>query len=280
MVTDSRHKSAAVDQWTADPCEARSAAGTLGSRVYFERLLEARRAYGPWLDEALDYSGACGLQVLDVGCGQGIDLARYSLAGARVTGVDLTARHVELASAHLDAMGLEGDVITADAEQLPFPDDSFDRASSNGVMHHTPDILAALREIRRVLRPGGQATVIVYNRRSLHYWLNQVLYEGLWRRRLLSEGSMAEVLSRGVEYSSIGARPLVRVFSTSEMRALLRRAGFADLSTEVRHFQPTDAFPAAALARVLPALRGRGLSDRVGRVAGWYIVARGASPGV
>ena len=145
MDVDTRHKDAAVAQWTSDPCERRSAAGVPGSHDYFEQLLEARAAYAPWLDAALDYRDAAGRDVLDVGCGQGIDVARYAAAGARVSGIDLTPRHVELAKAHLASAGLEAHVVRGDAERLPFDDQSFDLISSNGVLHHTPDILAALR---------------------------------------------------------------------------------------------------------------------------------------
>src|ERR1700730_2331700 len=87
-------KQAAIDQWTADPCEA--CAGEPGSRAYFEAVLSQRADYAPWMAHDLDYAGAQGLAVLDVGCGQGIDVAHYAMAGARVTGVDLTPRHVQL----------------------------------------------------------------------------------------------------------------------------------------------------------------------------------------
>ena len=183
------------------------------------------------MPEALGYEETSGLRVLDVGCGQGIDVYRYALAGADASGVDLTPRHVELARQHLDAMGLEAEILQGDAESLPFADASFDRVSSNGVLHHTPDMPAALREIRRVLIPGGEARVIVYNRNSFHYWLTQVLYEGVLRGGLLKERSMAGVLSRGVEYSSIGARPLVRVYSLGELRTMIGDAGFDGRST-------------------------------------------------
>ena len=146
-------KRAAVEQWTADPCGSNAAEGEPGSRSYFEDLLRARFEYGPWMPESLGYDETKGLRVLDVGCGQGIDVYRYALAGARATGIDLTPRHVELSRAHLEAMGLEAEIVQGDAEALPFPDASFDRVSSNGVLHHTPDMPAALREIRRVLAP-------------------------------------------------------------------------------------------------------------------------------
>ena len=56
--------------------------------------------------------------------------------------------------------------------------------SSNGVLHHTPDMPAALREIARVLRPGGRLVMIVYNRASLHYWCQQVVIQGIVRGQL------------------------------------------------------------------------------------------------
>jgi ubiquinone/menaquinone biosynthesis C-methylase UbiE len=270
------YKAAAVEQWTADPCGASIAAGEPGSREYFADLLKGRFEYAPWMPESLGYDEAAGLRVLDVGCGQGIDVYRYASWGAEATGVDLTPRHVELARAHLAAMGVEAEIVQGDAESLPFEDESFDRVSSNGVLHHTPDMPAALREIRRVLEPGGEARVIVYNRNSFHYWLTQVLVEGLLRRGLLNERSMTGVLSRGVEYSSIGARPLVRVYTGKEMRKLMRQAGFENVSTTVRHFQATDTPVTYVLRRWLKALKDPRVLDRIGRIGGWYVVARGS----
>jgi ubiquinone/menaquinone biosynthesis C-methylase UbiE len=271
-------KKAAIEQWTADPCGPAGAEADPGTRPYFEHQLRARADYAPWMAEVLDYPGSRRRRVLDVGCGQGIDVANYALNGAEPTGVDLTPRHVELARQHLEAMGLEGEIVEGDAESLPFEDASFDRVSSNGVLHHTPDMDAALREINRVLRPGGEATVIVYNRRSFHYWIQQVVHEGLMERKLLAERSMEGVLSSGVEVSSIGARPLVRVYSPRQLRRMLRDAGFAEVSTEVRHFNTSDTFITASLA-LRGRLRRRSTLDRIGRIGGWYVVGRGRRAG-
>jgi ubiquinone/menaquinone biosynthesis C-methylase UbiE len=268
-------KTAAIECWTADPCGASTAAGEPGSREYFERLLQSRREYGPWMAEALDYAGTTGLDVLDVGCGQGIDLANYARAGARVTGIDLTPRHVELANLHLPALDLPGGAVEGDAESLPFADESFDRVSSNGVLHHTPDMPAALREIHRVLRPGGEARIIVYNRNSFHYWLTQVAWLGLAHGWLMRERSMEGVLARGVERSSIGARPLVRVFSPRALRRQLVNAGFGSVTSFVYHFNASDTPITAALERRLAALRDPHVLDRIGRRAGWYVVGIG-----
>jgi ubiquinone/menaquinone biosynthesis C-methylase UbiE len=248
-------KRRAVEQWTADPC------GPDGTGA--ERLLAGRREYAPWMAEQLDYNGAAGLDVLDLGCGQGIDVCEFARVGARVTGIDLTPRHIELALEHVEEFGVEATLLEGDVERLPFADSSFDRVVSNGVLHHTPDIEAALREARRVLRPGGSFTVILYNRNSWHYWLSQFLWRGVVRRQMLRERSMSAVLSANVEFSTIGARPLVRVYSRRQVHRLLRHTGFRSVVTWVCPFRAGDA----PFVEHLPS--------RLRRTGGWYVVGHG-----
>lgn len=271
-------KEATVRLWTADPCGPDVTAEP-GTAACIEQLIAGRRAYCPWLDQALDYRSAAGLEVLDVGCGQGIDLVQYALAGARPTGVDLTPRHVELAQQHTQALSLTATIVQGDAELLPFPDRSFDRVASNGVLHHTPDMPAALREVRRVLRPGGEARIVVYNRRSYHYWLSQVLWNGILNRQLLQEGSMEGVMSRGVERSSIGARALVRVYSAPQLRRMMADAGFTRASTSVGGFNVEDTPLSMMLARYTRLLDDRRILDFLGRTGGWYVLATGQRQG-
>jgi ubiquinone/menaquinone biosynthesis C-methylase UbiE len=248
-------KRRAVEQWSADPC---------GPDVEgFEALRRARHEYAPWMAQQLAYAEASGLDVLDVGCGQGIDLCEFAGAGARVTGIDLTQRHVELAKAQVAEAGLDATVLQGDAENLPFPDQTFDRVVSNGVLHHTPDIEEALREMRRVLRVPGTATVILYNRNSWHYWLNLVLWRGLLHGSIVRERGMAGVLSTNVERTSIGARPLVRVYSRRRVRAMLEHAGFHSVSTWVSPFLPLDS----------PFTRGLPAGTPLG--GGWFVVGHG-----
>lgn len=260
----------AIHQWSHDPCGPR-VDGVPGSRAYFDGLDAGRQEYAPWMEDVLQYGEARGKRVLDLGCGQGIDLVRYARHGGIVTGVDLTPEHVMLARQHLSAMGLHGTVVEGDAENLPFKTASFDAASSNGVLHHTPDMPRALRELRRVCRPGARVTIIVYNRSSLHYWLHQFLVCGILHGGLVREAGMAGVLSAHVEATSVDARPLVRVYTPRQVRRMLCDAGFTEVATLVRGLRASDTIPTRAMAR------SPGLLDCVGRRFGWYVIGHGTA---
>ncbi|WP_329441230.1 methyltransferase domain-containing protein [Streptomyces sp. NBC_01426] len=101
-----------------------------------------------------------GLSVLDVGCGPGTitaDLAALVSPGGRVTAVDAAPDVLDQARAHVAERGLAGSVefATADVHALDFPDDSFDVVHAHQVLQHVGDPVRALREMRRVCRPGG-----------------------------------------------------------------------------------------------------------------------------
>jgi SAM-dependent methyltransferase len=99
-----------------------------------------------------------GAEVLDVGCGPGTitaDLAAL-VAPGRVTAVELTADALELARAETGRRGLTNvDFAVADVHGLDLPDDRFDVVHAHQVLQHLTDPVRALREMRRVCRPGG-----------------------------------------------------------------------------------------------------------------------------
>jgi len=240
---------------------------------YFEALVAGRREYAPWMSESLGYADSRGRGVLDVGCGQASTSTSTLRLEPAPTGSDLTPRHLELATMHLAATGLAASVFEGDAEAMPFPSDSFDLVSSNGVLHHTPNIAAALAECRRVLRPGGTFTAILYNRHSFHYWISQVMRHGLLRGRLFRSGSMTNVLSSTVGTGSRhSARPLVRVYSPREVRQMLGVAGFDSIEVFKRHFRPGDV-PLTGRVPLPQSLVGA-----LGKSGGWYVIGRGRKP--
>jgi SAM-dependent methyltransferase len=158
--------------WQANPCGVKFADAAPGTRHFYE-LVEAHRYTKEWhIPVAADFASARGLKVLEIGCGLGTDGAQFAEAGADYTGVDLTEAAVELARKRFELFDLPGKFQTADAENLDFDNESFDLVYSHGVLHHTPETEKAIREIHRVLRPGGRAVVMLYHRGSYNYRVN------------------------------------------------------------------------------------------------------------
>jgi len=120
---------------------------------------EERYSTYPWLYNAAEFRRHQGEKVLEVGCGTGADLLQFAKHGALATGVDLTTNHVELARIRVGELAV---VHKADARQLPFEDESFDYVYSHGVLHHCDEPEQVVREMTRVLRPGGRFNVHVY----------------------------------------------------------------------------------------------------------------------
>ncbi|HYL39916.1 MAG TPA: class I SAM-dependent methyltransferase [Candidatus Binatus sp.] len=109
-----------------------------------------------------------GASVLEVGCGPGHLAQRLAERGFEVTGLDLDPAMVERARRAAAALGLQGAGVDAapvpafvvgDVASLPFDDGSFDAVVSTLSMHHWDDAVVGIREIVRVLKPGGRALV-------------------------------------------------------------------------------------------------------------------------
>lgn len=137
-----------------------------GRREFYDAVASHRYTAEPCILEMAEFDCWTGSRVLEVGCGMGTDLRRFARGGATVVGVDLTRHAVELAREGFALFGFLGVFVVADAEALPFRDEVFDLVYSHGVIHHTPDTQAAVREIHRLVKPGGEARVMVYHRDS------------------------------------------------------------------------------------------------------------------
>ncbi|WP_104523346.1 class I SAM-dependent methyltransferase [Blastococcus atacamensis] len=115
-----------------------------------------------------------GMTVLDLGCGEGRHAFEAYRRGAKVVAVDWGRSEVETTKRWLGAIAEAGEagrvgddvvaryeVVRGDLLHLPFPDASVDRVMASEVLEHIPDDATAMREIFRVLKPGGRAVVTV-----------------------------------------------------------------------------------------------------------------------
>jgi SAM-dependent methyltransferase len=155
----------------------------------------------------VDFDAWRGRDVLDVGCGAGVEVVRFARGGARVAGVDLTESAARLTRENVRQQGVQAAVAVADGEALPFRDASVDFVYAHGVAQYTTNDRQLVAECRRVLRPGGLAIFQVYHRRSWLHVLSKVMKVPL-------EHEDAPVLKR---YTSGEFRDLLAGFSSVEL---------------------------------------------------------------
>ena len=137
-----------------------------GSRGYFAAMANHRYSKYEYLLKLIGFERWQGREVLDVGCGAGIDVARLARSGARASGIDISRRSLSLAAQYLAVEGQPATLAQADAARLPFRDEDFDLVLCSGVLPFAPDPRAIVLDIRRVLREQGLAIFVAYNRVS------------------------------------------------------------------------------------------------------------------
>lgn len=118
-----------------------------------EKYSRSKQPFGEWIVSRYDLQP--GERVLELGCGTGSMWQGMTLPqGCRVTLTDFSDGMLE--TARVNTAHLQADYAAVDAQDIPYPDKSFDVVIANMMLYHVPDIGRALREIRRVLKPGGR----------------------------------------------------------------------------------------------------------------------------
>ncbi|MDB4308076.1 class I SAM-dependent methyltransferase [Gammaproteobacteria bacterium] len=121
-----------------------------------------------YLNDCIPFGASAGKKVIEIGCGIGNDLTRFAKSGAKVTGVDLSGRSIELSKANFEQRALTGEFLQMNGEHLDIDDNCFDIAYCHTVLQFTPHPDRMVAEIHRILKPGGQAIIMALNSRS---WL-------------------------------------------------------------------------------------------------------------
>jgi ubiquinone/menaquinone biosynthesis C-methylase UbiE len=210
--------------WNAKSCGEVYAEGESPAARLEKQALE-RYTLEPWIFGFAAFGDGRGRDVLEIGVGMGADHLEWAKSGPRsLTGIDLTERAIEFTAERVACYGLKSELRVADAERLPFPNNSFDIVYSYGVLHHSPDTAQAIREVYRVLRPGGSARIMIYHTRSLVGYM-------LWLRYGLLAGkpfrSLREIYAQHLE------SPGTKAFSEAEARAMLAAFSSAELAIKL-----------------------------------------------
>jgi ubiquinone/menaquinone biosynthesis C-methylase UbiE len=250
-------KKAVHDFWSTESCgEARGLPEV--SRDGYMAHSQWRYAVEPFIPAFAGFDLCRGKKVLEIGVGLGSDHQRFAEGGAVLYGVDLTERAVEHTRRRLALFGLHSDLRVADAENLPFHDNSFDIVYSYGVLHHTPDTAEAVNEVFRVLKPGGEAKIMIYHKHSFVGFM-------LWLRHgLLRLKPLASLRSLYAQYLE---SPGTKAFSVKEARTMFGEFSECRIATRL---SPGDLLAEhvgqrhqGALLRVARRLWPRGVIQRL-----------------
>lgn len=253
-------KNQVAEFWNAEPCGSRYLDGS----AEFAAHAQARYTLEPYIPGFAGFAQSRGLRVLEIGVGMGADYEQWLRAGAFASGVDLSTASLHQAQRRCELAGLQHDLRVADAENLPFPDGTFDVVYSYGVMHHSPDTARCLREAWRVLKPSGEARIMLYHHASLTGFMLWLRY-GLWRGQSVRQCVYERLESPGT-----------KTFTAAEVRAMM--ATFEDIRIE-QVFSPGDLLlhqPSSRfqrpIYRMIWKVFPRSLTRTLGRRCGLFLL--------
>jgi len=178
---------------------------------------------------------------LEVGCGTGFFSLNLRLAGVvdEVHVTDISPGMVAAVTRNASTLGLSIEGRQADAERLPYDDDTFDLVLGHAVVHHLPDVEQSFREMLRVLRPGGRLVICgeptrwgdaVARRLSrTTWWLTTRATRLPWLRRTWARP--AEELDESSRAAALEAVVDLHTFHPDELAGILQAAGGMDVRT-------------------------------------------------
>jgi ubiquinone/menaquinone biosynthesis C-methylase UbiE len=177
-----------------------------GTKAYFQeidaRFLASAYKYMPWknvpFEALIPFDELADKDVLEIGTGLGTHAQLLSPYCKSFTGIDLTETASASTRQRLHLFGLPGRVLQMDAEDMRFNSNSFDYVWSWGVIHHSADTRRILIEMKRVLRPGGRATVMVYHRTWWAYYFSALL-RGALRGQLKTYQNLHRVAQADID---------------------------------------------------------------------------------
>lgn len=215
----------------------------------------------------IDYKTMAGKKVLDIATGTGFAAVTFAKSGAEVTAIDLTDYAVASTQRNFKLRGLTGTVLKMDAQQLQFPDNSFDFVCAHGCLMHMPNTQKAVSEIYRVLKPGGKVYAWMYHR-GWHYWFGIIFLRGILMGKFITHGfSQLKLTSRYSDGQEEKGNPHTKFYSRGGFKDLFEKGGFTKISVYANYNSnewaswPVRRF---SLGKFVPTKVQKFLSEKIG----------------
>ena len=195
----------------------------------------------PYLDDHLRLDEVKGRRVLEIGLGYGSVGEKLAAAGADYMGLDIADGPVAMMRHRLKLKNLPGGATCASVLDPPFAPESFDVIVAIGCLHHTGDLKGAIAQCRRMLRPGGRFSMMVYYAYSYRQWgnarnqtLNYLLREFGGYRGVVADAKETHRAAYDTDAEG-NAAPHTDWISRRSLRAYFKDAGFSSWSTKLEN---------------------------------------------
>lgn len=260
-------KSDVKEYWEQSSCGEVYANGKDEEEFYKSQRI-ARYKLEPYIPAFANFEEGKGKDILEIGVGMGADHVEWAKSQPNsLYGIDLSPKAIKHTYSRLKLHDLKSELQIADAENLPFENNSFDIVYSWGVLHHSPNTTKAINEIYRVLRPSGKTRIMIYYKYSLTgymLWLRYGLFSGkpymslnkIYDRYLESPGTKA--------YSIENAKELLRDFSNTNFNIQLNVSDLLEGKAGKRH--------AGLLLKISKKIWPRWLFKRYFKNCGLYLL--------
>ena len=157
------------------------------------------------------------LNVLEIGTGMGCHSEILSKNSKKFTGIDITITASKITKKRFKIKKIKGLIHKMDAEKLTFKNNTFDLIWSWGVIHHSSNTEKILNQIHRVLKPGGQAVIMIYYKSWWSYYVFGFFFYGILKRDFLRYKNIFDIINS----HSDGA--IARFYSINEWNFLIKR---------------------------------------------------------
>jgi SAM-dependent methyltransferase len=211
----------------------------------------------PYLFDHIAFDGVSGEKVLEIGLGYGTVSGKLMESGTDYHGLDIAEGPVAMARHRAALLGTTVEIQAGSALAIPYADRTFDQVVTIGCLHHTGDLARAFREVARVIKPGGTASIMVYSAVSYRQWMRSPIATYRRTKQPDFDWANADTRSRRAYDANLegDAAPSTTFISPREAEAFLGRL-YSSVTVSRRNVG--DDFPPA---RLMPRSLGRRLFE-------------------